>query len=155
MKEVWKPIPDLENFYLVSNLGRFKSLGNRKGASNSEKILKLKVMHDGYLYARFSKDNKQIFLNAHRVVAKCFIPNPENKKEVNHINLIKSDNRVCNLEWVTPKENIKHAVNSRGEWRGRGRKSSLNIDGYYSGMTKTKEGKRDYMRKYRLLKNIK
>lgn len=155
MKEVWKPIPNLEKFYLVSNLGRFKSLGNRAGASKSEKILKLKVMHDGYLYARLSNNGKQIFVNAHRIVAKVFIPNPENKKEVNHINLIKDDNRVSNLEWVTPKENLKHAVNSRGEWRGRGRTVSLKIKGYYFGMTKTKEGKREYMQQYRLLKNTK
>lgn len=152
MKEIWKPVPNFESLYYVSNLGRFKSLGGRLG-NWKEKILKPKVMRDGYLYIRLSKDKKQLFFNAHRVVATCFIPNPENKKEVNHKNLIKSDNCVSNLEWVTPKENIEHAVKNRGEWRkGRGRNLSLNISGYFHGMTKTKEGKKEYMRQYRLLK---
>lgn len=147
-------MPNFESHYLVSNMGRFKSLGGRLG-NWKEKILKPKVMRDGYLYVRMNRSNGQEFFNAHRLVAKVFIPNPENKKEVNHKNLKKDDNRVVNLEWLTPQENQRHAVLLHGEWRkGRngGLYSKYPIQNYRPGMTKTKDGKKEYMKQYWLLR---
>jgi hypothetical protein len=124
MNEIWKPVTNFEDLYLVSNLGNFKSLGGRMGAWKG-KDLKVKIMHDGYLYIRLNANdgNGQHLFNAHRIVATVFIPNPENKKEVNHKNCIKNDNRVENLEWVTPRENILHAI-KMGRFKGNGRKGA-------------------------------
>lgn len=76
---------------------------------------------NGYarIYARQTSTNKRKDLYIHRLVAQYFIPNPENKKYVNHKNCIRNDNRVENLEWCTAKENtdytmkVKHVVRSQ------------------------------------------
>ena len=64
---------------------------------------------DGYLKVTLSKNGKRFQTMAHRIVAMTFLENPENKEQVNHINGIKDDNRVENLEWVTSQENIAHS----------------------------------------------
>jgi hypothetical protein len=111
MVEIWAPVPikGFEEYYALSNLGRFKSVKYRSGGGNP-KVLKQKVMHDGYLYVRMNGSNGQQFFNAHRLVASVFVANPNNKPQVNHKNSVRSDNRAENLEWVTPKENIAHAM---------------------------------------------
>lgn len=102
--EIWKPIKDFENIYEVSNLGRIKSFKNYKisfliGSSSG----------DGYRAITLcGNKNKRIYI--HRLVALHFIENLENKIEVNHINGIKDDNRVENLEWCTKSENSIHAL---------------------------------------------
>lgn len=148
MKEIWKPVTNWETLYEVSNTGKVASLGGRRGGSKQRREIKARKKRDGYLMFRASKDGKQYELNLHRVVAQVFIPNPKNKKEVNHKNGIKDDNRVSNLEWVTPKENQQHAIKMRGQWRKGNLKSSINRFGLMQGITSTKEGKKEYMRLY-------
>lgn len=115
MEEIWKDIEGYEGLYQVSNLGRVKSLSRvvvrsstRKYISN-EKLLKLCSDKAGYMIVCLSKEGTHQTLKVHRLVANAFIPNPNEKKEVNHINGIKWDNRLENLEWNTTSENQKHA----------------------------------------------
>lgn len=110
MEEIWKDVKGYEGLYQVSNLGKVKSLP--KVGSVKENILKNFIKDQGYLAVTVSKnDKRKTYLN-HRLLAISFIPNPENKLEVNHKNGIKDDNRVDNLEWCTHSENIKHAYDN-------------------------------------------
>lgn len=106
-KEIWKPIPGYEDYYEVSTLGRVKRIKGKKG-THIGRILE-GTLHNGYLTVELSSEDEAKVYRINRLVARTFIPNPENKPEVNHINGIKTDNRVENLEWVTHNENIQHA----------------------------------------------
>lgn len=124
MNENWTAVPGYEGLYEVSNLGNFKTLGGRIGSWHKRPI-KMRVKKDGYLYARLCRNSSPKDFGAHRLVALAYIPNPENKKEVNHKNSNPQDNQVENLEWVTPVENMQHALKRNGEWR-RGRGNAIN-----------------------------
>lgn len=108
MKEEWKEIINSEGKYLISNYGRVKSLKNGR-----ERILKTRKTHDGFLWYSLSFKGNVRTLRAHRLVAEYFIPNPDNKPTVNHIDGNKENNRVDNLEWATLKEQMKHAYENR------------------------------------------
>lgn len=120
--EVWKDISGYEGRYQASNLGRIKSLNFRR--SGVEKVMVGGYDEWGYkmiiLYNGSGKGGR-IHRGAHRIIAQTFIPNPENKPQVNHINGIKTDNRVENLEWATASENVKHNYSALNQIAPRGK----------------------------------
>lgn len=121
--EVWNACTVSEN-YLVSNFGRIKSLSRNievfKNRISTKKacIIKQRKNESGYLNSSLCINKKGVHLKPHRLVAFSFIPNPENKRTVNHKNGIKTDNRVENLEWHTHSENGLHSYKELGRVSG-------------------------------------
>lgn len=109
MNEIWRKIEGFEK-YEVSNLGRVRSLNYRK--TKETKILKLCKDKKGYLKVNLYKSSKHSSKRVHRLVATAFIPNLDNKTQVNHIDGNKQNNTVSNLEWCTCSENNQHAYNT-------------------------------------------
>lgn len=112
MKEIWKDIEGYENLYQVSNMGRVRSYDkiDSMGRYVKGRLLSLTPDKDGYLHASLSKNGNNKKYKVHRLVCKAFIPNPENKSEIDHINGDKTDNRVENLKWCTHKENMNNPL---------------------------------------------
>ena len=107
MEEIWRDIKGFEGKYMVSNLGRVKSLNYNK--TGKEKIMK--GVPDGYGYFQLSlcKEGKVKNCRINRLVAQAFIPNPDNLPEVNHKDKIRTNNRVDNLEWCTTQYNVEYS----------------------------------------------
>lgn len=101
-KEIWKDIPNYEGLYQISNLGNVKSLKFGK-----ERILKPRYEGGGYVQVGLHKEGGGKNFKVHRLVMLAFVS--ESDLHVNHINGIKSDNRLENLEYCTRSENIQHA----------------------------------------------
>lgn len=128
MEEVWKDVPGFEGYYLVSNLGRINHINKKKGSNKYANPLGIvdfesKVKSDKEYY-KICRDY------VHRIVAKVFIPNPENKREVDHIDGNRHNNAVINLRWSTTKENANYPLRRKhiseslkgkhfGYWKGK------------------------------------
>lgn len=119
-QEQWKDIPDYEGIYQASDLGRIKSLDRLVRHRNIYALLKSRIytislLNNKYLNVGLNKNGKQRMFLVHRLIALSFIPNPENKPEVNHKGEKpnKLDNRVWMLEWATKKENTEHCDNNK------------------------------------------
>lgn len=128
--EEWKSIDGFSN-YMISSLGRVKSLSHKNGSCVQKDeypiILKQRLDSKGYCTITIVSDLKiRKTLKLHRLVAEAFIPNPENKPQVNHIFNIKIHNFITDLEWITNIENMRHSYENgyrdgmvRGENNGR------------------------------------
>ena len=110
--EIWKDIPNYEGIYQASNMGRVKSFYGLK-----EKILKPKISHNGYYRVALYKNSTQKWYQMHRLVWEAFNGQMPEGLQVNHINEIKTDNRLENLNLMTPKENCNYG--SRNERRAK------------------------------------
>lgn len=119
MKEIWKPVDKggyYNGLYEVSNLGRFKQLPRvlptkqGKGWRLTKEKIVIGTPRDGYMVIHMKKLGVRKQIDIHVLVARAFIPNPDNLPEVNHKNAIRNDNRAENLEWVTRQGNVQHAL---------------------------------------------
>jgi hypothetical protein len=108
--ELWKPCPEFEEKYLVSSHGRVMGIGTYNTCKKGE-LIKLHKKHgrNGYMQARFYDNGKAKTFEIHLLVAKAFIPNPNNLPMVNHIDEDKTNNHVENLEWCTNQYNVRYS----------------------------------------------
>jgi hypothetical protein len=112
--ENWKDIKGFEGAYQVSDLGNIRSLDRFIKYSNGKivfaagRAIKPYVCNT-YLCVKLHRNEKMTFAQIHQEVAKAFIPNPDNKPQVNHEDGNKKNNAVSNLSWMTQPENIAHA----------------------------------------------
>lgn len=118
MNEIWKSVVGYEGNYEVSNFGNVKSVDRYvTGINNGSYFFKAKRLkpaksRDGYMQVGLSLNSKSCSYTVHSLVAKSFIPNPENKATVNHKDGNKLNNNVSNLEWATKSEQTIHALNN-------------------------------------------
>lgn len=113
--EVWRPVKGYEGLYEVSSIGNVRSLDRHSMFGNryclfKGKPLKAYLTPKGYLSATLFKNDKGKHYFIHRLVAEAFIPNPNNLPYIDHINIVRDDNRVENLRWCTHKENMNNPL---------------------------------------------
>jgi hypothetical protein len=109
--ETYKDVPEYEGLYRVSDQGNVYSIV-------SERILKPWVHTYGYHRVNLYKNWVRKYYSVHRLVALTFISNPESKEQVNHIDWVKTNNSLSNLEWCTNRENAIHSMDVLGNWVG-------------------------------------
>lgn len=118
MNEIWLPIKGYEGLYEISSAGRVRGLSRTVKRHPSCRFVpggdrKLQKMPNGYLSVALRKDGKQKRFYVHRLVAEAFIDNPQNFREVNHIDEDKSNNNASNLEWCSHSYNVMYADGSK------------------------------------------
>ena len=106
ISEIWKPVEGYEGLYEVSNTGKVATLNYRHTGERRE--LSPKTERTGYMKVLLYKRGGRKLCSVHRLVAKAFIPNPNNLRCVNHIDENKSNNDVSNLEWCSHSYNNKY-----------------------------------------------
>ena len=120
-KVEWKPIKGYEGMYEISNNGKVRSLSrwDNKGKRVRGRMMKIYIGTHGYQIVDLCKNGKRKHYQLHRLMAETFIPNTDNKPCIDHINTIKTDNRIKNLRWVTRSENMLNELtrkhNSEGQ----------------------------------------
>lgn len=124
-EEIWKPVKGYEGLYEVSSHGEIRSvdrlvcdtIGRRYLIKGH--LMQLQIGPSGYYQIGLSKDNKSKSHKVHRIVAEAFVPNPDNKGCVDHINTVRTDCRACNLRWVTLLENSNNPITKHHAKQGR------------------------------------
>lgn len=127
--ELWKDITGFEGWYQVSSLGRVKRLKKvhcnhgKRNIVEREYLLRQAIDHKGYFVVTVSNGVERKACKVHRLVAEAFLPNPNKKMQVDHINRIRTDNMVENLRWATSKENARNSnhqtmIDAFGETKG-------------------------------------
>ena len=109
MEEIWKDIKEYEGLYQVSNLGKIRSLPRKTNNQYCNGLIMKPHNSFGYLKLQLNKNGKYKWFFVHRLVAQAFLNNYSDELQVNHINGIKNDNKICNLEMVTASQNQLHS----------------------------------------------
>ena len=110
MQEIWKDIPGYEGKYQISNLGNVMSLHFKRSLTNKKLLKPMPDGRYGYLKVMLRDNGNYKMKTIHRLVAEAFIPNPEGKPNVNHIDSNPKNNRADNLEWCTPEHNCNYGT---------------------------------------------
>ena len=149
MEEIWKPIEGYEGLYEISSYGRVKSLERYRSNNGGIQLLKERIMnpldYNGYKNVLLWKNGSKKKEYVHRLVAKAFLPNPDNLKEVNHKDENPSNNMVENLEWCDHRYNMNY-----GTARERARVKMIN-NGCYLDMDSDEKKiyRKEYYKKWR------
>jgi hypothetical protein len=120
VNEIWKEVKGFERYYRVSSIGRIMSI-------RTNKILKISLTKEGYNRIELNVNGNAQKFSLHRIVALSFIPEIDGKQYVNHINNIRNDNRIENLEWCTAKENQQHCIKEGRKPSIAGNKNAMSI----------------------------
>ena len=123
--EIFKDITGYEGIYQISNLGNVKSFVRNKLNGKILKQVNNKANNLGHLQVGLTKNYNRKFFYVHRLIAQAFIPNPNNHPFINHINGVKTDNRIENLEWCTNQQNIIHSIEIGLKTTAKGDESKL------------------------------
>lgn len=145
-KEIWFPIPGYEDLYECSTHSRIRSMPrivkSRYGTNyiRPPRLLKVQTSTTGYKVVSLTQKDGQIKqYKVHRFIAMHFIPNPENKPYIDHINTIRTDNRIENLRWVTHKENCNNIISKKKMSKGTKKSMAKRLDSRIRLNSKKKE----------------